>query len=217
MPETKPAQNGLAQEGKIYRFKSSEGEEYEYDVRNKLVDASYLTGVVPSMRPVPFPVAEGMKVVPVNAIADLKQHANCKDFIILGAGKTGMDACNHLLRNGVDCKNIRWIVPNDSFIIDRDYAFGTASPVIAGGIYPLDRKVEPKNWKCATLSREEYHALKTVNIVRKGRVTEVTKYSLIMKGGRETVNENTLFVDCTSNGLTSRPAVTVFSHDKLVL
>ena len=41
----------------IYSFKSASGEEYDYEVAEKLVDASYLTGVVPSMRPFPLPVA----------------------------------------------------------------------------------------------------------------------------------------------------------------
>lgn len=130
-------------------------------MKEKIVDASYLTGVVPSMRPFPFPVAEGHKVIPVNDITDVKSLAHREDFIIMGAGKTGMDACNHLMREGVAPEHIRWIVPNDSFIIDRDYTFLDApKSVIEGGMYPLDANVWPKNVKCAVLSREEYLALK---------------------------------------------------------
>lgn len=70
-------------------------------MKNKLVDASYLTGVVPSTRPPPFPIADGMDFRPVNGIADVKALADRDDFVIIGAGKTGMDAVNHLLREGV--------------------------------------------------------------------------------------------------------------------
>ncbi len=66
-------------------------------MKNKLVDASYLTGVVPSMRKPPFPIADGMDVRPVNGIADVKAIADKDDFVIIGAGKTGMDAVNFLL------------------------------------------------------------------------------------------------------------------------
>jgi hypothetical protein len=112
------------------------------------------------MRPFPLPVAKGFKVIPVNDINDVESFKHKDDFIILGAGKTGMDACNHLMRNGVDPKAIRWIVPNDSYIIDRDYTFLGAPRIIDGGCYPLDKNVIPLNNKCATLSREEYTALK---------------------------------------------------------
>jgi hypothetical protein len=152
-------------------------------VAQKLVDASYLAAVVPSMKPFSLPVYESYKVIPVNDINDVEAFECKEDFVIFGAGKTGMDACNHLMRKGVDPKAIRWIVPNDSYIIDRDYAFGTAERIIDGGQYPMDANVVPKNAKCATLSREEYAALKRVNIVRKGRVEEVNKYTIKLKGG----------------------------------
>jgi len=75
------------------------------------------------MRPFPHPVAEGHTVISVNEIADVKAFAHRDDFIIMGGGKTGMDACGHLMSEGVDPKHIRWIVPNDPYIIDRDGAF----------------------------------------------------------------------------------------------
>jgi hypothetical protein len=85
------------------------------------------------MKPFALPVYESYKVIPVNDINDVEAFKCKEDFIIFGAGKTGMDACNHLMRKGVDPKAIRWIVPNDSLIIDRDYAFGTAERIIDGG------------------------------------------------------------------------------------
>jgi len=45
----------------------------------------------------------------------------------------------------------------------------------------------------------------------------VSKYALELKGGKEAITERTVLVDCTTNGLTSKPAVPVFNHDKLIL
>jgi hypothetical protein len=89
-------------------------------VNNKLVNAGYLTGVVPSMTKPKFEVAEGMTVVPPNDVHDIEPYKNCKDFVVVGGGKTSMDCVIHLREIGVDVSNIRWIVPTNCWIIDRD-------------------------------------------------------------------------------------------------
>ena len=40
-------------------------------------------------------------------------------YVIVGAGKTGMDACLWLLANDVDPHAITWIMPRDSWMLDR--------------------------------------------------------------------------------------------------
>jgi len=68
-----------------------------------------------------------------------------------------MDGVSYLVKNGIDPNKIRWIMPNDSYIIDRDWYFnGSSTTVIKGGVYPFNANIEPRNSKCATLSREEY-------------------------------------------------------------
>ena len=81
-----------------------------------------------------------------------------------------MDAITHLVRSGTDPNKIKWIMPNDSLLLDRDWMFGGKPTIIKGGCYPFDAKIPPKNAKCATLSREEYQMCKSVNIIRKGRI-----------------------------------------------
>ena len=41
------------------------------------------------------------------------------EFVVIGAGKTGMDACVWLLDNGADPDRITWIVPRDSWVLNR--------------------------------------------------------------------------------------------------
>ena len=40
--------------------------------------------------------------------------------MIVGGGKTGIDAVLHLLDHGLSPDKIVWIVPNDSWFINRD-------------------------------------------------------------------------------------------------
>ena len=42
------------------------------------------------------------------------------EYVIVGGGKTGIDAVLHLLDHGVNPDKISWIVPNDSWFINRD-------------------------------------------------------------------------------------------------
>jgi hypothetical protein len=98
-------------------------ESQEIKVNEKLVNAGYLTGVVPSMVKPMFEVAENMTVVPPNDVHDLAPFKNCKDFVVVGGGKTSMDCIIHLLGEGVEVSSIRWIVPTNPMIIDRDDIF----------------------------------------------------------------------------------------------
>jgi len=38
-----------------------------------------------------------------------------------------------------------------------------------------------------------------------------------MRDGEELITDNTILVDCSTNGLTSKPAIPVFTADKLTL
>ena len=40
-------------------------------------------------------------------------------FVIVGAGKTSIDVCLWLLRNGIDAGHLTWVVPRDAWLLDR--------------------------------------------------------------------------------------------------
>ena len=41
-------------------------------------------------------------------------------FLIVGGGKTGIDAVLYLLDHGLDPDKLMWIVPNDAWFFNRD-------------------------------------------------------------------------------------------------
>jgi len=92
--------------------------EYVVDVRRKVVDASYLTTKVPSTHPPKYTIHPGVTLVPINGIARLDK--SWKKYVVIGAGKTGIDAVLRLLDLGVNQEKISWIVPNDPWMQNRD-------------------------------------------------------------------------------------------------
>ena len=77
---------------------------------------------VPAIRPVPFPVAPSVTVLPVNGLTELRlpsAGAELGKFVVMGAGKTGMDAVLFLLGRGCDPGHITWVMPRDPWVIDR--------------------------------------------------------------------------------------------------
>lgn len=98
------------------RFRTLAGTEYVVTVNRRIVDATYLRAVVPSMRPAPYSVAPGVDCVAPNELPKLGTRDR---YVVVGAGKTGMDVCLWLLRNDVCPDKLTWIMPRDSWLIDR--------------------------------------------------------------------------------------------------
>ena len=48
-----------------------------------------------------FPVSSEIKIYSINEISNVSSLPFKNDFVIIGAGKTGMDAINYLLRNQI--------------------------------------------------------------------------------------------------------------------
>ena len=84
----------------------------------KTVDATYSQVSVPSMRPPAFAVADGLRCIPPNELPAFAAPA-AQGYVVIGAGKTGIDTCLWLLNAGVDPGDIRWIMPRDSWFLDR--------------------------------------------------------------------------------------------------
>jgi hypothetical protein len=98
------------------------GEEYEVKVRKKIVDGRYLEPCVPaSFRP-PFEIAPEARCVPINDLARMAEQA--EGYVIIGAGKTAIDACLWLLEVGVSPGDIRWIKPREAWLQNRAFVQG---------------------------------------------------------------------------------------------
>ncbi len=231
-------------DGRVVGFTSTvTGETTEVRVRRKLVDATYMNVTVPSMRPPTYDLADGVRHGPVNDLASIAEpHGH---YTVVGAGKTGADACLFLLRNGADPDTITWITPRDSWFLDRaliqpgDFFETTAAAFIdqfrcvaestsipdlfdrleqAGLLLRLDDAVEPTMYRCSTITTSEREQLRRIrDIVRLGRVRSIGSDEIVLDDGTIPTTPDTFHVDCTADGLERRPAVPVFDGDRLTL
>lgn len=95
------------------------GTQYEVEVGKAVVDANYLCPAVPATTPPPFDVAAGARCIAVGELSRLSEAPS--DYVIIGAGKTAMDACLWLLQNDVATERIRWIKPRESWLVNREF------------------------------------------------------------------------------------------------
>ncbi len=212
---------------------------YQVTVRCKTVDATYSQMKVPSTHPPSYTVADGVALVPINGLATLKRPWS--RYVVIGAGKTGMDAVLHLLDQGVAPKRIQWVMPNDSWYFNRRYLkpqnairsiprqaklcvqLQTPEDFFlafeAEGLFMrFDETRWPSKFRCATVSPEELEALRTVeDIVRLGRVQSITPQVITLEEGTLPTHADVLHIDCSADGLVKRPAVPVFGQHELTL
>lgn len=225
------------------RFRTLAGAEYDVNVRRRVVDATYLRAIVPSMRPAPYAVAPGIDCIPPN---DLPKFGARDRYVIVGAGKTGMDVCLWLLRQGVDAGRLTWIKPRDSWLMDRvtlqpgpsfikrfrDNYGATLEAIEAatsiddlfdrleagGALLRLDPSVRPQMYRCATVSQPEFEQLRRIeDVVRLGHVQRVEPTTIVLDEGSVASEPSALYIDCTADGAPERPATPVFDGGQLTL
>lgn len=225
------------------RFRTLAGAEYVVDVKHRIVDATYLRAVVPSMRPAPYDVAPGIDCIPPN---ELPKFGARERYVIVGAGKTGMDVCLWLLRHGVDPDRLTWIKPRDSWLMDRatlqpgpsfikqfrdNYgaqleAIEAATSVedlfdrleAAGTLLRLDPTVRPLMYRCATVSQPEFEQLRRIkDVIRMGHVQRIEPTAIVLDEGSVTSSPSALYIDCTADGAPQCSATPVFDGNRMTL
>lgn len=213
---------------------------YKVTVRKKMVDGTYMKVRVPSTTAPGYAVAAEIAVVPPNDLP--RVHEGRSGYVIIGAGKTGMDTVLFLLAQGVDPDHITWIMPNDAWLLDRaqlqpgrmaDEGLGSQLEDFARAgslkelfvsleaherILRLDPRVWPTKYRCATVSLEELEQLRRIeNIVRMGRVVRIEPTIIVLEKGSIATVANKLHVDCSADGLSKRPARPVFEGSTIRL
>jgi hypothetical protein len=218
------------------------GSTAEVHVRRKVVDARYLESAIPSTHVPGFTVDDDVALVPVNGLVKAAEPVG--GYVILGAGKTGMDACVWLLEQGVDPDRITWVKPREAWTLDRGayqprdkvgtFIIGYADTVEAsavatsvpdlferleacGGLVRLDQSIEPTMFRAPFLSEYERERLRTIeHLVRAGRVRRVLPDRMAMADGTEVaVPAGALFVDCSAEGLQSPPPKPIFEERRV--
>ena len=213
-------------------------------VAQKTVDATYMHVRVPSQRPPNFDVAPGVICVPPNGLPRLAgMHS---EYVIVGSGKTGIDACLFLLKHGVAPDAITWIMPADAWYFDRarvnpgrkftdpivqgriqmlnavlqstsiEDLFGRVEAL--GEVLRLDDRIAPSRWRCATVTKAELEQLRRIsNVVRMGRVSAVRPGEIVLENGTRNTALDALYVDCAADGLEKRPVRPVFDDNTITL
>jgi hypothetical protein len=222
----------------------------QVQVRRKIVDATYYSPSVPATHTPRFTVAPGLRLVPPNALPQLwaahPAAARPRQFAILGAGKTAMDAVVWLLQSGADPDSVLWVVPRDSWLINRlttqpgaeffDEAIGGQADQMqafaqaqstedlfarleaCGALLRIDPSRQPTMFHLATVAPGEVALLRLVRqVVRKGRVLAIEADRLLLEQGTQALAEGTLCVDCTASAVEPRPVLPIFQPGRIVL
>jgi hypothetical protein len=220
------------------------GETRDVAVGKKIVDASYCQTSVPATHTRGYQVADNVRVVAPNALPTIAPAH--RRFTIVGAGKTAMDVGVWLLQSGAQPQAIRWIVPRDSWLINRETtqpgdefyhrfmaaraaqmeAAAEASAVEdlflrlerCGQMLRIDPSVMPTMYRSATISAGEVEALRCIkNVVRLGRVRRIERGAVILESGEVETAAEELYVDCTASALGRRPTRPVFEDGRITI
>jgi len=212
--------------------------EYHVEMKAKLVDATCTETHVPATKQPNYSVSESVNLIPINGLASIT--TPWPHYLVIGGGKTGIDAMLFLLDHGVNPNKISWVVPNDAWFWDR-YTFtryddgnfaqamsnimnavineqaksseeGLISLEKAGILCRLDKTIQPTRYRAATVTVAELEKLKKVkNIIRKGRIERIEPGKLIFVTGEEmTIDSKTLHIDCSTNSTLFKPSKKVF-------
>ena len=210
-------------------------------VRRKLVDATYLETSVPATHTPGFTIGEGVDLIAVGELVNVTTPP--AGFIVLGSGKTAMDACSFLLDGGVDPDKIQWVRPRDPWCMNRSswqpldqvastiesLSLDLQSLAEAGSLSELfqlleerqlllrlDTAVEPTMFRGAILSPAEHESLQQIErVVRHGRVRRIDTDRLTLDEGEVRTDRGTLHVDCTAYGLRATPPRPMFEADRI--
>lgn len=221
------------------------GETTSIRVGRKTVDATWYENAVPATHGPKFEVADGAHVIPPNDLPRLAAQAS--RYTVVGAGKTGADACVWLLENGVPADHVTWIVSRDPWFLNRRYTqpgpeffestFGsfaaqrramaeaadadelTAGLEVCGAWLRLDTEIAPTMFHAATISEGELALLRSLKrTVRGRRVERAEPDRLLMNDGEALASSpETLIIDCTTTALPVRDLKPVFDGDRITL
>lgn len=229
-------------DGKIRAMTSDKT--YQVKAREKIVDGTWLKTTVPSTHTPSFEVADGVKMMPLNDLPRVMEQPS--RYVIIGGGKTGIDAVVWLMENHVDPDQIHWVRPRDAWLMRRETtqpdgqffeatmgaqaaqmeAIATSESiddmfdrVEAAGIFTrIDPSVRPTMFHGATISDPELDLLRQVKtVIRKGRIQRIEPNQIIMDEGTLPNDPSTLFVDCSACAVGNSEEAIIFQGDTIRL
>ena len=217
------------------------GEKYQVKY-TKIVDATYLKTTVPSTHTPDFTIGDGVQFMALNDLPKISIPPS--GFIVIGGGKTGIDAILWLLENKVGHDNITWIVSRDAWLLDRqttqpsmdffESAMGNQAAQFealaaaesipdlfdrlekAGCLLRVDKNVTPQMFHGATISKLELAELQKIkNIVRMGRVQKIEQNEITLDRGSIPTSKDIIHVDCSASAISNLEMKPIFNGDRI--
>ncbi len=246
-----PMSDYISGESGEHRFRAIlGGGETQVSVRRKLVDGRDFTARVPATEKRKFPVGDDVRITTPGRLPEcwLGQDGAWErpsQYVLLGAGKTAMDAGTWLLQMGVDPADIGWVRPRETWMINRlatqpgaEYLAQTVDwqlnqMLIAqeaanadeiflgleerGHMLRLDPEHLPTKFVFPTISEAEVEMLRTIeNVIRIGRLTGIERGVLHGQQGEATVAQDALFIDCTASAAPRQPAQPIWQDGRII-
>ena len=220
------------------------GAEYTVTVHKKIIDGTYFKTSVPATHTPNFEIESGVNFVPLNALPNTNSPQD--GYVVIGGGKTGIDACLWLLQNQVNPDDITWIMPRDGWWIDRQNtqptreffqhsigaqvaqldAMATSKTLDelfeklehSGVLLRLDPNVKPTMFHGATVSQAEAALLRKIkNVVRHGRITRLGLNEIQFTGATIPTTPNTLHIDCSARAVPVTEQYPVFAGNTITV
>ncbi|MEM1332613.1 MAG: NAD(P)/FAD-dependent oxidoreductase [Actinomycetota bacterium] len=212
------------------------GEAFHVDA-DVVVDCTWLKTTVPSTHTPNFEVADGVRFMPLNHLPNITDAPD--GYVVVGGGKTGIDAILWLLEHHVDPDDITWIVSRDAWMLDRrntqpgleffEYTIGAQANQFrsiaestsitdmfdrleaSGYFLRLDPEHRPTMFHGATISQLELDELRRVrNVVRLGHVTRIEPDRIVLQEGEVPTSPNHVHVDCSASAITNLETKPIF-------
>jgi hypothetical protein len=220
------------------------GKNYQVKISRKLVNATHMKTKVPSTHVPNFSVSREVTFMPINDLPGITEPP--EEIVIIGGGKTGVDAILWLLENEYPPDKITWVISRDAWFTDRkntqpsqkflkDFLLSRACQFEAlehassvsdlfdrleksGVLVRIDKNIRPQMYRGATVSQLELEELRRVkNTVRMGRVSHIEKGEVKLERGMLEVSPATIFVDCSADALSHGEITKVFSGNQITI
>lgn len=209
-----------------------------------LVDGRFWENSVPANHTPNFTVEEGVRFLPCGEIATLENPP--VGFVVIGGGKTGIDALLWLLEQGADPDQLTWIISRDGWMHDRaatqphpDFfkktmgvqadAFEAMAQSTSrddmfdrleacGYFVRLDPDHRPQMFHAPTVSQAELEVLRTIKtIIRLGRVQSIGLNEITLERGTLPTSPDHVHVDCSATAISHKGTKPVFKDGVITL
>ena len=191
-----------------------------------LVDGTYWQNSVPANHTPSFTVDDGVQFMPCGGLATLDTRP--AGYVVIGGGKTGIDALLWLLEQGAEPDQLTWIISRDGWMHDRaatqtrpeffKKTMGVQAAAFeamaqstnrddmfdrleaCGYFVRLDPDHRPQMFHAPTISRAERDALRTIrNGVRLGRVSHIGRDEITLARGTLPTSPDHVHIDCSAS------------------